>query len=475
MVRPCLRQAQRQIVAVVKDFRSRVESIVGRRGIVESDQMEALLEDRRGYYRGEARLIVQPKSREEVAALVILCREAGVSVVPQGGNTGLCGGATPDESGDQIVLCLSRMDAIREIDVVNQTVTVESGAVLQQVHEVLGRQGLMFPLDLGAKGSCQIGGNISTNAGGINVLRYGNARELVMGLEVVLADGQIWQGLSKLRKDNTGYDLKQLFIGAEGTLGIVTAAVLKVFPLPKEVCTAFLAVRDPVTASDLLTTVRGAAADALVSFEYMPRLALDLLEADPLDHKYQHYILLELTSTTSQSNLRQQLEELLSEGLQTGDVLDGTIAQNEAQRDSLWQIRESISWVQRESVKNDISVPVSAVAELLRRAPAVVERIAPGARPCPFGHIGDGNIHYNILGPTDLDPVEFRKAYGAKLIEGVNELVMSMGGSFSAEHGIGKLRRGELYKYKDPIELELMARIKAALDPANVFNPGKVV
>lgn len=443
--------------------------------MVAIDQHAALLEDRRGYYRGKAKVIVRPQSAPEVSQLVTACSRFGVSIVPQGGNTGLCGAATPDESGDQVLLCLSRMNVIREIDAIGHSVTAESGVILQQVQDAVSECGLMFPLDLGAKGSCQIGGNLSTNAGGLNVLRYGNTRDLVLGVEVVLPDGRIWNGLSKLRKNNTGYDLKQLFIGAEGTLGIITAAVLKLFPAPGRRHTAFVAVKDPAAAVSMLGTVRRQSGDALVSFEYLPRLALDLVGVDPLDQAYEHYVLLELAAGNGESPLQQQLERMLAQGMENGDILDGTIAQNDAQRDALWQMRESVSPAQRESVKNDVSVPVSAIAELLTRAPAVVAGIASGARPCPFGHIGDGNIHYNILGPENVEPGRFRKEHGAELVAGINELVMSMGGSFSAEHGVGVLRRGEFYKHKNPIEIELMRQIKSVLDPKNLLNPGKVL
>ena len=454
---------------------SRVLDITGPRGVVEADQFPEYLIDRRGYYEGKARLIVRPGGTKEVSRIVALCGEAGVSIVPQGGNTGLCGGATPDASGGQVVLCLSRMNSIRDIDPVDHTATVESGVVLQQLHEAAAERQLFFPLDLGAKGSCQIGGNLSTNAGGISVLRYGNARDLVLGLEVVLPDGRVWDGLSRLRKDNTGYDLKQLFIGAEGTLGIITAAVLKLFPAPGARHTAFIAVPDPASACALLGVARRMSGDALVSFEYIPRLALDIVGIDPLDEVYEHYILLELVSGDGGSLNGQQLEIMLEDGMGKQMIIDGTIAQSDQQRNRLWQLRENISPAQRESVKNDVSVPVSAVPQLLAKAPRVVESVAPGARPCPFGHIGDGNIHYNILGPENMDAVQFRRDYGQKLIDAINELTLSLGGSFSAEHGVGQLRRAELYKYKDPIEIELMQRIKTAMDPDGLMNPGKVI
>lgn len=443
--------------------------------MVDPAQHAPLVQDRRGYFHGKAKAVVRPKTAREVAQIVALCARFKVPIVPQGGNTGLCGAATPDATGDQILLCLSRMDRIREIDPVGYSITVESGVVLAQLHDKVSECNLMFPLDLGAKGSCQIGGNLSTNAGGINVLRYGNARDLVLGIEVVLSDGRIWNGLSKLRKNNTGYDLKHLFIGAEGTLGIITAAVLKLFPAPGHRHTAFVAVRDPAAALHLMEKIRRVSADALISFEYLPRLALDLVGSDPLDHRYEHYILFELVAGSVETLQQQPLERIFAQGLENGDVLDGTIAQNAAQRGALWDIRESISPAQRESVKNDVSVPVSSVAELLVRAPALIAAIAPGARPCPFGHIGDGNIHYNILSPMDMDADQFKQVFAAKLIAGVSELVMSMGGSFSAEHGVGTLRRAEFYRYKDPLEIELMRRFKSALDPDDLFNPGKIM
>ena len=457
------------------DFLSQVENLVGPGGLVDPDEYAPLLEDRRGYYQGKAKVIVRPKSTAEVAKLVTLCGRCNVSLVPQGGNTGLCGGATPDDSGNQILLCLSRMNAIREIDPVNHSVTVESGVVLQRLHEAVSEFDLIFPLDLGAKGSCQIGGNLSTNAGGTSVLRYGNARDLVLGIEVVLPNGQVWNALSKLRKNNTGYDLKHLFIGAEGTLGVITAAVLKLFPAPSQRYTAFIAVRDPAATLELLGDLRRTSTDALISFEYLPRLALDLVGIDPLEGEYEHYVLFELVTGSKGAGVLQQIEQIMLDGSESGHILDGTIAQNEAQRDVLWRVRESISPAQRDSVKNDVSVPVSSVADLLERAPAMVADIAPGARPCPFGHIGDGNIHYNILAPVGVDPDQFREEFGTKLVARINELVISMGGSFSAEHGVGLLRRPEFYKYKDPIEIELMRHIKSTLDPRNLLNPGKVL
>ena len=456
-------------------FLKQVRDITGEVGLVSEDQYEAYLNDRRGYYQGQALAIVRPESTEAVSRIVALCNEHKVAVVPQGGNTGLCGGATPDNSGKQVVLSLNRLDRIREIDPVDCTATVESGVVLQQLHRAAEERELMFPLDLAAKGSCQIGGNLSTNAGGINVLRYGNARELVLGLEVVLPDGRIWNGLSKLRKDNTGYDLKQLFIGAEGTLGIITAAVLKLFPTPGRRHTALVAVADPAAGCRLLAMMRRLSADALVSFEYLPGFAMELVGRTPLGESYSHYVLVELVAPAAESELEMEIEARLALAMESGEILDAVVAQSGEQRNQLWEIRENLPLAQKESVKNDVSVPISRIPDLLERAAAAVEAVAPGARPCPFGHIGDGNIHYNILGPADTDPVEFRQNYGNALVTAINELVIALDGSVSAEHGVGQLRRQDLRRYKTAIEIELMQRIKSVLDPGNVLNPGKVL
>jgi FAD/FMN-containing dehydrogenase len=460
---------------------ARIRERVGDGGYLDRDEdMAAYLHDQRGYYVGRAAAVVRPATTAELAEVVAVCREAGVPVVPQGGNTGLCGGATPDGSGDAVVLSLARMNDIRDVDPINFTMTVEAGAILEHIHGAAAEHDLLFPLDLGAKGSCQIGGNLATNAGGINVVRYGNARDLVLGLEVVLADGRIWNGLSQLRKDNTGYDLKQLFLGSEGTLGIITAAVLKLFPMPRERQTALLAVRDPQAACELLAIARKLSGDALVSFEYMPRIAIDLViahsgVADPLDTRYEHHVLLELAGGISAEFLQSALEQIFEAGVERELVIDGVIAQSGQQRDQLWRMREDVSEAQRDSVKNDISVPIARIPELLEQAAELVQKVAPGARPCPFGHIGDGNIHYNILCPEGGDATAFRDAKGASLVDAVNELVMGMEGSFSAEHGVGQLRRGYLHQYKPPEAVDIMRRIKQALDPDALFNPGKVL
>jgi len=466
---------------VSSDLLAGLVRIAGKTAVLDGEEaLEPYLVDQRRYYRGAARALVRPSSTEQVAAIVSLAREHGVAVVPQGGNTGLCGGATPDDSGDQLILSLEKLNAVRAVDTIDYSMTVEAGAILQNIHDAAREHGLFFPLDLAAKGSCQIGGNLATNAGGINVLRYGNARDLVLGLEVVLADGTIWNGLSNLRKDNTGYDLKQLFLGSEGTLGIITAAVLKLFPEPRNRRTAMLAVSDPEAACRLLGSARWMSGDAVESYEYISRPAMDcVLSAtavnDPLEEPHHHYVLVELASGADGELLDGMLERIMEAGMDSGWILDGVLAQNERQREELWQIREHISESQKGSVKNDVSVPISGLPDFLDEAAHRVEETAPGSRPCPFGHIGDGNIHYNILAPEGEDPDNFTAAQGEPLIEAVCDLAMRFGGSFSAEHGIGQLRRAMMERYKSPEALVLMRQLKKMMDPDGILNPGKVI
>ncbi|MBS1269947.1 MAG: putative FAD-linked oxidoreductase [Gammaproteobacteria bacterium] len=441
---------------------------------------EAYLIDQRGYYRGAASAVVRPASTKQVAEIVMIARQFGVSVVPQGGNTGLCGGATPDDSGSQLILSLEKLNTIRDVDTVDYSMMVEAGVILQNILDTACDHDLFFPLDLAAKGSCQIGGNLATNAGGINVLRYGNARDLVLGLEVVLADGSIWNGLSNLRKDNTGYDLKQLFLGSEGTLGIITAAVLKLFPSPMNRKTAMLVVSNPKAACRLLGTVRSISGDAVVSFEYIGREAMECVLSgmnvtDPFNKRYEHYVLIELASAAGGGILDGMLEQIMEQGMGSHGIVDGVLAQNERQREALWHIRELISEAQKGSVKNDVSVPISRLPQFLEKAAQCVEATSPGSRPCPFGHIGDGNVHYNILAPQSEEPADFRARSGEALIAAVTDLAMSMDGSFSAEHGIGQLRLGMMERYKSPEALGLMKKLKRSMDPAGVLNPGKIV
>jgi FAD/FMN-containing dehydrogenase len=462
----------------------RIKAIVGPKGW--SDDATVLapqLIDWRRRYQGRTPLLVRPASTPEVANVVRVCAEAGVAIVPQGGNTSLCGGSIPSEAGDEILLSLSRMNRVRAIDAANYTITAEAGCILEQVQEAASQVDRLFPLSLAAEGSCQIGGNLSTNAGGITVLRYGNARELVLGLEVVLPDGQVWDGLRGLRKDNTGYDLKQLFLGAEGTLGVITAAVLKLFPKPRERVTAFVSVTDLPAAVELLSRCRATTGDAVTSFELLPRIGIDLGQkyiagvVDPLRERRDYYVLIELTSAIDDSGLRGALEKTLEQALEDELIADATVAESAEQARRLWFVRESIVELQKfagASIKHDVSVAVSRVPAFTTRAIAAIASALPGIRPVPFGHIGDGNVHFNLYQPEAMDAGEFL-ARQPELSRIVHDIVADLGGSISAEHGIGRLRRDDLQRYKPAIELELMRRIKRALDPDHIMNPGKVI
>lgn len=460
------------------DLIDRLKQAAGPSGWIEDpDKLANRLTDWRGLYRGRVRLALQPGSTAAVAEIVRLCAAARVPIVPQGGNTGMVGGATPSPAGDSVLLSLGRLDRVRQIDPLNDTMIVEAGCILQRVQEAAAAADRLFPLSLGAEGSCQIGGNLSTNAGGIAVLRYGNARELVLGLEVVLPDGSVLDGLRTLRKDNTGYDLKQLFIGAEGTLGIITAAALKLFPRPRERVTALAAIAAPAAALTLLARCRAASADAVVSFELMPRQGVDLARthvadtADPLPgHPY--YLLIELASPAA-SPLSPVLEKLLATALEDGLIEDATLAASTAQAQRLWRLREAIVEALRlagPTVKHDVAVPVSTVPQFLDAALRLTAELLPEGRAVPFGHFGDGNIHFNVSLSRDMPA-----AQKERLSRAIHELVTRLGGSISAEHGIGQLRRDELQHFKSPVELALMRKIKAALDPAGIMNPGKVL
>jgi len=461
----------------------RIKAAVGPRGwIADPHDQEPYLVEARGLYSGATRLVVRPASTAEVAAVVRICAEAKLPIVPQGGNTGLVGGGVPPEDGHNVVLALGRMNRIRAIDPVNFTMTVEAGCILADLQQAAAEADRLFPLSLGAEGSCQIGGNLSTNAGGIAVLRYGNTRELALGLEVVLPDGRIWDGLRALRKDNTGYDLKQLFIGGEGTLGIITAATIKLFPKPREVETAFLGLGRVEHAMGLFAEARAATADQLTAFELIPRAALELAlvdvpgTIDPLDAPYPWYVLLEMSSSGRESGIRGLLEILLGIALEEGLVGDGVIAESGAQAKELWHIREAIVEAQNYSgsIEHDVAVPVSRVADFINRATHLVSERLPGIRPMAFGHVGDGNIHFNLTQPEGAD----RHAYVARWQEFndiVHGVVRELAGSISAEHGVGRLKRDEITHYKEPIEIELMRLVKRTFDPAGIMNPGKLV
>ena len=461
----------------------RIKEAVGPRGWVsDPSEEEPYLVEARRLYRGATRLVVRPASTAEVAAVVRICAEARLPIVPQGGNTGLVGGGVPPQDGHNIVLALGRMNRIRALDPANFTMTVEAGCILAHLQQVAAEADRLFPLSLGAEGSCQIGGNLSTNAGGIAVLRYGNTRELTLGLEVVLPDGRIWDGIRGLRKDNTGYDLKQLFIGGEGTLGIITAATIKLFPKPCETETAFLGLQRVEDVMDLFAHARAATADQLTAFELIPRAALDLALAhipgtiDPLAASHPWYVLLEMSSSQTESGIRELLERLLATALDQKLVADGVIAGSGAQAKQLWRIREAIVEAQlySGSIKHDVSVPVSQVAEFIIRATAAVAETLAGIRPMAFGHVGDGNIHFNLTQPEGADTAAYLARW-QEFNDIVHSIVRELHGSISAEHGVGLMKRDEITHYKSPIEIELMRRVKRAFDPANIMNPGKLV
>jgi D-lactate dehydrogenase (cytochrome) len=468
-------------MAVSENLLDAIRKAVGPGGWIDDEVgMEPYLVEPRGLWRGTCAMIARPDSTEAVAAVVRLCAEAGVAIVPQGGNTGLVGGGVPDGG---IVLSTARLNRIRDVDAANHTMTVEAGCILAEVQDAALEAGALFPLSLGAEGSCQIGGNFATNAGGVAVLRYGNARDLVLGLEVVLPDGRIWNGLRGLRKDNTGYDLKQLFIGSEGTLGIITAIVLKLFPPPRVSETALAAMADVERVLTLFTRVRDECGDALSAFEMISRIALEFTVrhipdvADPLDSAHAYYTLIELTSPRSGDNLRESLETVLAAALEDGTIEDAVIAKSQSQCESLWRIREFIPEAQKSeggSVKHDISVPVSKVPEFIHRASQGAVAMLPGTRVVSFGHVGDGNIHFNLSQPVGADADAFLARWD-DFNQIVFDITFEMGGSFSAEHGIGQLKRKHLVHYKSEVEVDLMRRLKMALDPDDILNPGKLV
>jgi len=459
----------------------RLASAVGRSHVLADPQDTApFITDWRQQYSAQAECVVQPASPDEVAQVVSLCAREGVAVVPQGGNTGLCGGSVPTGTRREVVLSLSRLNRIREIDPLNNTITVEAGCVLASIQSAAQGVGRLFPLSLGAEGSCQIGGNLSTNAGGVNVLRYGNAREQVLGLEVVLADGRIWNGLRALRKDNTGYDLKQPFLGAEGTLGVITAAVLKLYPRPDATATAWIAVESPRAAVELLAALRARLGDRLNAFELVSRFCVETVLArvtgtrDPLGAPHPWYVLADVSDAGDATALAAGVESALSECADAGALRDAALAHSESQAAAFWRLREAIPEAQFRNVKHDVSVPVSQVPAFIELASQALERKYPDVAIYAFGHIGDGNIHFNVgLGDPAANEALMRGR--ADVNEIVYDVVASLNGSISAEHGLGQLKREEIRRHKDPIELELMVALKKMLDPEDIMNPGKVV
>ncbi len=465
------------------ELATRFINIVGQKNVLTSaDDLTHFTHENRGYVVGETSLVLKPKNTDEVASIMKLANSNGTAIVPQGGHTGHMGGGVP-LAQNAVVVCTQRMDQLIEVDLCANTMTVQAGMILENAQNHASRNHRLFPLALGAQGSCMIGGNISTNAGGTGVLAYGNMRELVMGLEVVLPNGEIWDGLNKLRKNNTGYDLKNLFIGAEGTLGIITAAVLKLFPAPigREVAWAgFASARQ---ALDFFTSARSMAGTQLTAFELVPRIGIDFLLRhfgkfkDPLTSPHDWYALVEISSSRSAREAREITEDIFSNGLEQGIVEDGVLASNLAQQKLFWQMREDLPNSQRPegaSIAHDISVPIGKVPELISRGEKLVTAVVPGARMVAFGHLGDGNIHFNFTKPENMDDAKYMENR-LQVNEIVFELVQELGGSISAEHGIGLFKRDKLEQVKSPTEMMMMRQIKAAFDPNGIMNPDKVL
>ena len=455
----------------------RLKSIVGPKGWVEdADELRPHVTEWRGVYEGRTPLLLRPSNTAEVARVVKACAAEGVAIVPQGGNTGMCGAAVPDASGTQVILSLERMKRVRDIDAANFSIEVEAGCILADAQDAARAADRYLPLSLGAEGSCQVGGNIATNAGGINVLKYGTTRSLVMGLEVVLADGRVLDTLRALRKDNTGYDLKQLFIGSEGTLGIITAATLRLFPHPGERTTAMVGIATAGGAVDLLAELRKRLGDRIESFELVSERVFSMVEKHipdaelPFDRPLPWYVLIDFSSDSP------AVEDALTLEAESGRVLDAVIAKNEREASELWRLRHSISEAERQegrALKHDVSVPLSKMQEFLQRGDELLASLRSDLDLVAFGHVGDGNLHYNVVLPRDLPPEEW-SAEGDRITRAVYDLVRELGGSFSAEHGIGQAKKAWLAEYRGGTELEVMQMVKKTLDPANILNPGKL-
>jgi FAD/FMN-containing dehydrogenase len=462
------------------DLIAKFRKIVGDKyAVTDAADIAPYVTEERDLFHGHSPLVLRPGSTAEVAAICRLASEQKIALVPQGGNTGLVGGQTPHNG--EVVVSMRRLDRIRDVDTASNTMTCEAGVILQVAQQRAAEVDRLFPLSLGAEGSCTIGGNLSTNAGGTTALAYGVAREMALGLEVVLADGRVLNLLSKLKKDNTGYDLRNLFIGAEGTLGFITAATLKLHPKPRAIETAYVGLASPAQALKLLAISQREAAGTLTSFELLSEIAVDFSVRhgidvrDPLEGKHRWYVLMELSSP--RDDARATLEAILAKGLEDGIVDDAVIAANLSQRQGFWKLRDEMSAAQKPeggSIKHDISVPVVAVPDFIAQADAAVVKLIPGARPVPFGHLGDGNIHYNVSQPIGGDTADFLGRWH-EVNAVVFEIVLKMGGSISAEHGIGVLKRDELPEVKDKVAIALMRQIKAMLDPHGIMNPGKVL
>ncbi len=461
---------------------ARFAGIVGREhAITDPDQQLPYLREWRDKYDGRSALVLRPGSTDEVARIMQLAHELDLAVVPQAGNTGLVGGQIPHRG--EIVVSVARLNRIRHIDPAGTSMTVEAGLTLAEAQAAAEKAGRLFPLSLPSEGSCRIGGNLGSNAGGVGVLAFGNTRQLVLGLEVVLADGRVWNGLKALKKDNTGYDLRDLFIGSEGTLGSITAAVLKLFPRPAETTTAFVALADIEKALDLFSLASEHAGANLTAFEFMQRFPVDLVLAhidgarDPFPATYPWYVLLEVSGLKADGTAQGTMERMLEDAAERGIILDAAVAASLTQARDFWRLREAVSEAQKPAggvIKHDISVPVARIPEFIRRANAIVEELCPGSRPIALGHFGDGNVHYNIVQPVGMQKDAFLALWD-RMMEAVHALAADMDGSISAEHGIGVMKRDELKRFKSEVELDLMRRIKSALDPKGILNPGKVL
>lgn len=475
---------EREEMTLPAELLDRFKTIVGPKGWIDDPAaMKPYVTERRDLYEGRAALIVRPSSVSEVSAVMKCAFEKGVAVVPQGGNTGLVGGGVPFAGGQEIVLSLSRLNKIREIDPLNDSITVDAGVVLSDIQQAAESVDRLFPLRIASEGSCQIGGNLSTNAGGTSVLQYGNTRDLALGLEVVLADGEIWNGLRALRKDNTGYDLKQLFIGAEGTLGIITGALLKLYPRPCDRQVAIVGLRDLPAAIEFLALAKANSSHQLSAFELLPRLGLDYVcrhipqTEEPLSERCEWNVLLEISGGRSPDDLRPVIEAVLEAAYMKGLLRDGVIAVNAKQAAAFWRLRESFSDAQKPeggSIKHDISVPVSKIPAFIERASVAIQNLIPGVRIIAFGHIGDGNVHFNPSQPIGADKKWFLDQWES-VSRLVHDIAVDLGGSISAEHGLGRMKRLEILRYKSPVEMDLMRRLKSVLDPKNILNPGKVL
>ena len=467
-----------------KKLIERFIEIVGvNHALVDQDVISSYLVEQRGLYHGRTPLVLRPSSPKEVSEIMKLASATGTPIVPQGGNTGLVGAQQPDESANEIIVSMERLNRIRSIDVEGNLALVEAGVVLHTLQEKVDEKGRFFPLSLGSEGSCQIGGNLSSNAGGTDVLAYGNTRELCLGLEVVLPDGRILDDLRYVKKDNSGYDLKDLFIGAEGTLGIITAAVMKLFPKPQGKAVAYAGMKSPEKALELLLLAQKKAGSMLTGFELMAKVGMEMSlryvkgARAPLEHESEWYVLLDLSSSNSDGEAGNKMEDILADALQQGIIEDASIAQSVGQQKEFWRLREDMSPAQKlegGSIKHDISVPIASIPDFISEAAKIIEAISPGARIVCFGHMGDGNLHYNVSQPVGADKQAYLSLWG-EMNHRIHTLVMSYNGSFSAEHGIGQLKRKELVAFKSPVALSLMRSIKQLFDPKNIMNPGKML